>query len=363
MPGPIAGYVQTFADDFTGASLDPDDWQTYWGVPGGTPGGCWDPSHDVVGGGELDLETYADPGAIAADAPYLDVGGCPAGGVEDDLVSGGLKLVGLSQTYGIYEVRMRADDAQGVGVVALLWPTANSWPPEIDFAEDDGADPRSSVQASLHVGPDDAQYTHQLPVDASQWHTYGVIWSPGELQYTIDGTVWATTSGPEVPDVPMQLVIQSGAADCGGWEVCPDQATARSLTNVDIDWVVAYAPTSDGGGSSSNVTDPATSSESAEGVSSPTPTTTPPSSPGGAPAGDAVAPAPTGEAPSAPVQETAEAATPSRTKKRPKTAPKAKAKPKLEPKRAPKSRAKAKVKTAVKAKADHARDAGLGAER
>lgn len=243
MPGKLSGYTQTFADDFTGSSLNTSNWQTYWGVPGGTPGGCWDPSHDVVSGGQLDLETYADPTVIAADAPYQ--GGCQVGDVIDNLVSGGVKLTANSQTYGMYEVRMREQAATGVGVVALLWPTANTWPPEIDFTENTGSDPRTTSYASLHYGASDTQITDTLSnVDQSQWHTYGVIWSSGEIQYTIDGSVWATIKNANVPSIPMQLVIQSGAADCGGYEVCPTAATAASVTNVDIDWVVAYSATS-----------------------------------------------------------------------------------------------------------------------
>ena len=44
-----------------------------------------------------------------------------------------------AQTYSKYLVRMRADKGNGISAIALLWPQANVWPPEIDFATTQGS--------------------------------------------------------------------------------------------------------------------------------------------------------------------------------------------------------------------------------
>ena len=45
----------------------------------------------------------------------------------------------------------------------------------------------------------------------TQWHTYGVEWTPTRLLFTIDGQGWATMGGSAVPHQPMQLAMQTAA--------------------------------------------------------------------------------------------------------------------------------------------------------
>jgi hypothetical protein len=229
--GNLPGWRQVFAEDFTSTSLS-DVWSTYNGEPGNDPGGWWDRSHIVVSDGELRLETHVDSAACSASA------GCHA---VDNQVSGGLKLR-LAQTYGKYLVRLRADNALGIAIVGLLWPASNTWPPEVDFVEDNGASPRHLATATLHYGSNDTQVPRTLRINLAEWHTFGVEWSPGRLVYTVDGRVWATVSNPNVPAIPMQLALQAQAWACGisSWETCPNSQTPAA-SQYDIDWVVVYA--------------------------------------------------------------------------------------------------------------------------
>jgi beta-glucanase (GH16 family) len=146
------------------------------------------------------------------------------------------------QTYGKYLVRFRFDSGVGIAHAILLWPADNSWPPEVDFSEDNGAG-RQTDYATLHYGPSNTMVQHSLSVDLTQWHTLGVEWTPGRLVYTIDGRSWATVNDSQVPSVPMVLDIQTQAWACGtsNWEQCPN-ATTPSHVNLYVDWVVAYAP-------------------------------------------------------------------------------------------------------------------------
>jgi hypothetical protein len=228
---PPPGWKRVFADDFNG----PDAaraWAEYRGEPGGDPGGWWDPSHDVVTHGELQLRTYRDPAHCPAAA------GCRSFNNE---VSGGVNLP-LPRVYGTYLVRLRAGNAHGVAIVALLWPASGGSPPEIDFVEDNGISPRTLNTATFHHSPGDSAIRHYLHVDMSRWHTFGVTWRPGSIVYTVDGRAWASVHDPTVPTTPMILALQAQTWDCGHtWERCP-YPNATPKVNLDVDWVVVYAP-------------------------------------------------------------------------------------------------------------------------
>jgi beta-glucanase (GH16 family) len=230
--GNIPGWNEVFADDFTGNSVG-GQWMKYWGVPGGDSGGFFDPAHDSVSNGELTISGYQD----AADDAY-DAG-------ASTYVTGGVStLHAFSQTYGKYLVRFRMDAGQGVAFAIMLWPETNTWPPEIDFAEDNGSD-RQMNTATLHYGADNTQVERTVGVNLTQWHTMGVEWTSDKLVYTLDGHPWATVDSPNVPDVPMEFAIQTQGWACGlsNWEQCPNSSTP-SVVGLHVDWVVAYAPTS-----------------------------------------------------------------------------------------------------------------------
>jgi hypothetical protein len=229
--GNIPGWTDVASDDFSQGGLDPSAWQVYDdSMPGGDPGGWWSASHVSVTNGVLQLSTYRDPSAC--------IFGCQS---IDDYVGGGLKML-HSQQYGKYLIRMRADDAEGVTMVALLWPTDINSNGEIDIAEDNGASPRTQFNGTMYT-MNEVPTTNMLNVDMSQWHTVGVEWTPGRVIFTIDGTNWATVTNDGVSDVPMQLAIQQQTWDCGvsNWEQCPNAMTP-SVANLDVAWVVEYAP-------------------------------------------------------------------------------------------------------------------------
>jgi beta-glucanase (GH16 family) len=226
--GNLPGWQEVFSDDFTGTSLD-SQWSAYWGQPGGDPGGFFDPSHVTVSGGELVISAFQDPADDLWDAG------------PDTYVTGGVSSSpSFAQTYGKYLVRFRMDTGQGVALAILLWPQSNTWPPEIDFAEDNGAN-RQTNYATLHYGAANTQVQRQVAVNMTQWHTLGVVWTKGRLVYTLDGRNWATVTNANVPSIPMVLDMQTQGWACGTstWEQCPN-ATTPADVNLDVDWVVAY---------------------------------------------------------------------------------------------------------------------------
>jgi beta-glucanase (GH16 family) len=224
--GDLPRWRQVFSDDFSGTAVDATKWGLYEGQPAGDPGGWWDPSHVVVNGGIVTLQSYRDP---------------RWGG---RWVSGGMSSSrGLRQMYGKYEVRFRMDAGYGIASVLLLWPVADHWPPEIDFAENGGMGAtRDRMTATLHYGEDDRIIQRTVSADFTEWHTIGVEWTLGELVYTLDGRRWATVADANVPSEPMELDAQAQTAG-DVWNPAPD-ATTPPQVDMAIDWAVAYAPAS-----------------------------------------------------------------------------------------------------------------------
>ncbi len=227
---PVPGWRQVFADDFVGSTLASRDWFAYSGQPAGDPAGWFDPKHVSLSDGELVIKGYSDP----ADANKWATGGIQAR---------------VGQTYGKYLVRFRFDAGTGVAHAILLVPADHTWPPEVDFSEDNGGD-KQTVTTTMHYRTPDS-LTHmihnQVPVDLTQWHTLGVEWMPGRLVYTLDGTDWATITNTYVSTIPMVLCIQTQAWASGNWEHGID-ATTPANVNLYVDWVVVYAPDTTAGG-------------------------------------------------------------------------------------------------------------------
>jgi hypothetical protein len=213
--GALAGYTQTYVTDFNGSSL-PSAWSTYEGQPGGDSGAQFDQGHVTVNGGLLNINTYQDPA------------------FNNEWVTGGACLCNApSQTYGAYFVRSRMTGPGPTGV-ELLWPTANVWPPEIDFNETNGG--VSNTTATAHYGASNSEIGRSLSVNMTQWHTWGVIWTATSIQYTVDGNVWATVTTPaSIPNIPMHLSLQSQTWCSSGW-ACPS-----APQTMQVDWVAQYS--------------------------------------------------------------------------------------------------------------------------
>lgn len=196
-----------FEDSFSGGEvIGPNNarWHSYSGMPGGNPSGLWRPANVVVGNGEMVLKTTRE---------------------GSKWVTGGAGNQ-VKQTYGRWQVRMKMPFSQSVKFAVLLWPTGD-WPPEVDFAERRDAD---GYNAYMHWGTRaDQQPGSKLQtsdrltgIDMNAWHDVGVMWRPGLIEYTIDGRVWASVSGPNVPNEPMWLAIQTeGKRDATGSDQQP----------------------------------------------------------------------------------------------------------------------------------------------
>ncbi|MGE2731544.1 glycoside hydrolase family 16 protein [Mycolicibacterium vaccae] len=135
--------------------------------------------------------------------------------------------------HGRWEACVRSSTAPAAyHSLVLLWPDAEDWPVggEVDFMEIIEPD-RQQVDLWLHWGPGGAKKTTAVRVDATQWHSYAVEWTPSHLIYYIDGEPeWLITDPGLLPPRPMHLCLQLDyfGGDSGGG--------ARQW----VDWVRQY---------------------------------------------------------------------------------------------------------------------------
>ena len=210
----LPGFTQTYVNDFTGTSL-PTGWDAFGGTASGDPGSQFGSAHVTVANGLLSLNTWLDPS------------------YGNEWVTGGLCQCGQPMTYGAYFVRSRVT-GPGPTIVELLWPTAG-WPPEIDFTETGGS--TTSTTATVVWAENGGQNQVQLNVDMTQWHTWGVVWTPTMIFYTLDGNVWGTFDvASDIPHQPMTLNLQQQTW-CSSNFACPTLPQSAQ-----IDWVAEYSP-------------------------------------------------------------------------------------------------------------------------
>jgi len=100
--------------------------------------------------------------------------------------------------------------AKAYHAVLLLWPDANDTPAggEVDFMEI--TDPaRQSSEFWLHYGPDDNRESSNIQIDATQWHSWAVEWTPWHIAAYVDGRMWwVTTNVAHFPPRRMHLCMQ-----------------------------------------------------------------------------------------------------------------------------------------------------------
>jgi len=211
----------------------------------------------------------ANPNAYLGIDGYLHITARNPSGTT--YTSARLKSQGMfSFTYGRIEASMKLPEAQGFwpafwmlgnNIATINWPACG----ELDLMEHiDGNDPPPYVggtppgydwiAGSVHGGTSSneingSQTWHPSGFSAADWHTYGMIWSPGSVQYYVDdpvnniyatftptnsnfnSTTWPFDQGP-------QFVILNLAVG-GDWPGPPDNTTPFP-SEVLVDYVRIY---------------------------------------------------------------------------------------------------------------------------
>lgn len=220
--------------------------------------------------GNNELETYcawgsttgpcnpSNPNAYVGTDGYLHiVAEQPTAGTAT-YTSARLKSQGLfSFQYGRIEARLKLPESQG------MWPafwllgnniTNISWPAcgEADVMEHiNGSNPESLgydwTQSSVHgTGLNGGVPYTTSGFSAADWHTYGMIWSKGQIQYYVDSpsniyeTFNSSTQAGTWPfDQGPQFIILNLAVG-GSWPGSPDSTTVFPSSML-VDYVRIYA--------------------------------------------------------------------------------------------------------------------------
>jgi hypothetical protein len=229
----LSGFSLKYVQEFSGDSAPPN-WNIYGGVPGGESSqeADWVPSMCTFSGGE---------------AHFM------ASGVD----SCGMKYLGKPQEYGAWFARLQAG-AEPSSVqfsdIFLLWPGNFQWPPEIDIYEDKADQSRTTATMFNTVGSIcgssptiSCLEPYEQGNDAgngvantdTEWHTYGVEWTPSSVSWLIDGNVVFTAPASQVkspaqqPALPMDMALQSQNLQGAG--------TPTQRETMTVDWVEQFS--------------------------------------------------------------------------------------------------------------------------
>lgn len=238
-----------WSDDFSGAAgtaPNPSNWTPEGG------GGC--------GTGTLSVNTASTANASVNGTGGLDITALPgATGSGDAYTSAQLTTAGLySFTYGRIEARIKLP--AGAGLCSAFWITGDTTPTltypqsgEVDVMEALGNN-TTSASATLH-GPIQAtpadgndqqwqnSFTSALPLTGG-FYTYGLVWSPGRLTWTIDGVPYATATPSALPPGaswvfnghPFHIILDLAV---GGWPGPPNSSTVFPAA-MQVAWVRVY---------------------------------------------------------------------------------------------------------------------------
>lgn len=241
-------------DDFLGASLNASLW-----MPRANESHCCPQELQVYqsdnvaldGAGHLILTTLREHSVDDQGTPF-------------NFTSGWIDTKNhFSWTYGLWEVRARLPAQAATGAWPAHWtlpdprystPPNVCWPVggEIDILEGTSNPVSNFSTASLRWGTTCGDDKQLLPggyffgpngsgYDATQWHTYAALWTPGYLAFAVDGIVFENKTSSEVtiPSTPNYLILETAVAF-----YLPPGPSAVYPAYHEVDWVRVTAPPS-----------------------------------------------------------------------------------------------------------------------
>ena len=227
-PLDMSGWETIFFDGFNGGDLDRSLWPVTYGGSAlyWNSAFRWENDQLSVGDGQLTIGMEREWDGLWS-----------VGGLSTLRWPGAPSDIGSSFLYGRVEIHSKtSQEVVGAGPCFLLWPSDNSWPPEIDILET----PQSGQGMFTNHWPgpngEDVYKSHFFDLDHSQWHTYALDWFPDRLTFYVDGVeVYTTTEN--VPHIPMSVGLQGhvGRAD-DGWYGSPNWSGVDQV-DIDVDWV------------------------------------------------------------------------------------------------------------------------------
>jgi len=240
-----------WSDEFNGTSIDTTKWTFDIGTD--CPNNCY------WGNSELEYYTsrtnnaYVSNGILHIVAQQESYGG-------QSFTSARMKTQGLYSTpvWGRFEWRAKLPG--GSYMWPALWMLGTNitspgvgWPlcGEIDVVEYNGTTPTFS-QGSLHWGPSSgeisrtAKYYFTSPDSVTNWHTYDLVWNPGQIQFYVDGNLYENDTGLSTPfNAPFFFIMNLavGSTYVGTPSVATIEAATTFPQEMLVDYVRVYEQT------------------------------------------------------------------------------------------------------------------------
>ena len=272
-PGRERGWTLVWSDEFEGSSVDRSKWdfdRDCWGG-GNSERQCYTdrPANAAVGGGLLTItarkERFTGP---AQPAPMRPASG-EAANVTKDYTSARMVTRGkASWTYGRIEVRAKLPAGQGTWPAIWMLPEDKTYGPwaasgEIDILEAVNlgvacagcpGGRENTILGTLHFGGNwpknalNSTETNAIGI-LDGFHTFGLVWAPGRIDWTYDGRVYATkrrgewwsaaSANPDAPfDRPFHLILNlavgGGLSEERGLKGVDETIWPRAM---EVDWV------------------------------------------------------------------------------------------------------------------------------
>ena len=210
----LVSWVQTFHDGFDGTSLDLSRWTATTG------------QHNV----RADEQEWFVPDEVTVANNQVRIRAEQKQTGTLPYTSGQISTVNkFQQLYGLFEFQLKLPVTDGAWPAAYLLAWDDDWPPEIDVQELAGREPEKVLNTNHY--PDEYGRRRASNVnfpadglDRTQWHTYSVVWEPGEAAWYLDGVYKGTTGKPydDVSEIPMYMTINLAVGAFGG---DPSQST------------------------------------------------------------------------------------------------------------------------------------------
>jgi len=232
----MSAYRLTFADEFTSfarfngrSGLTGGTWRTATSAGDGT---LISPDEDMafvdtqIGKLGLNPFSVAD-GVLSITATWRPDIATTLGGKQ--IASGVITTEGgFAQQYGYFEARLKLPAQYGGFPAFWMLPTDGTWPPEIDIIEQIGRLPGVAYQMGGSV-----------PLDTTQWHTYGLEWTAGRLAWFVDGQMTQVVETTAF-NKPMYILLNYALGGSWAGTVPTPSQVGASLGSMQVDYVRAY---------------------------------------------------------------------------------------------------------------------------
>ena len=224
---PGTGWNLVFSDEFTGGALDTSKW---------TIGRAWSGADGTRGDGLayiMNDDVIVSNGTLKLRNEKRDVVG-PQTHTVYHYTTGYIQTSGkFSAAYGYVEIRAQVPTNVGQGIWPAFWMLGNGWPPEMDIAE--WITSGNNFHQGLYGMDSHWHDYHTFTPFPSGFHTYSMLWSPGQEIYYVDGQAKLTVNGSYVPSQPMYLILDNGIND-----VSPPNGGTVFPNDFEVDYVRVY---------------------------------------------------------------------------------------------------------------------------